>query len=118
MADVPLMTEFAQPFTSKPSDTSEQQIVSAGNISIDPVRFRVWRSGSLIDVSVVELRLLLEMVKSPEKIFSREELAQVCWQNKPNDIRGVDMHICIVRRKTRMKGKPDINATVIGLGYK
>ncbi len=53
-----------------------------------------------IDLTPIEFKLLAILAKSPEQVFSREELISLVRQETPNMVeRGIDSHISRLRKK-------------------
>jgi len=74
--------------------------------------------GEKIPLTVKEFKLLNTLISYPMKVFTREELLSIVWENKQYDIfdRTIDVHIKKLREKLDDYGK--CIKTVRGLGYK
>lgn len=73
-----------------------------------------------LDLTQKEFNLLLLMTRHPNKVFTREHLLDVIWENAyDRDERTVDTHIKNIREKIKMvsSGLNPIK-TVWGVGYK
>ncbi|HSC54855.1 MAG TPA: response regulator [Phnomibacter sp.] len=92
-----------------------QQPISIGEMTIDPVRFVVTRSGQDIVLAKKEFELLYLLVAKPGRVFLRHEILNNIWGT---DVivgdRTIDVHI----RKIRQKLDVDCITTVKGVGYK
>jgi len=65
-----------------------------------------------------EFDLLLTFVRSPKRVFNREQLLKQLWEDPfYGDERTVDAHIKKLRQKIEVIG-PQIIQTVWGVGYK
>jgi len=75
--------------------------------------------GQEITLSALEFDLLAALVRRPEVVFSREQLADLVWQDEfSGDLRLVDSHIYRLRAKLAEAGlDPGPIATVRGVGY-
>ncbi len=65
--------------------------------------------------------LIFEILfKYHNKVFSREELSQLIYDNNYGNIdtRGIDSHIYHIRKKTKLFESKEIIKTVRGIGYK
>lgn len=129
----------AEDFVSKPFDPLElkarvtaklkkaerigdkSQNLRVGDLNIDISKQKVWiQNGgqeTAVDLTSLELRLLLTMSRTPERVFSREHLLQEVWGSGLSVTdRTVDTHIGHLRKKLSVsQSKID---TVIGAGYR
>ncbi len=94
---------------------SAQQIITLGEMVIDPVRFVVSISGHEIILAKKEFELLYLLASRPGRVFLRNEILSNVWGT---DVivgdRTIDVHI----RKIRQKLNLDCITTVKGVGYK
>lgn len=92
-----------------------QKVLSMGDMTIDPVRFIVTRSGKDIVLAKKEFELLYLLAAKPGRVFLRNEILSNVWGT---DVivgdRTIDVHI----RKIRQKLDVDCITTVKGVGYK
>ena len=95
-------------------------MVSVRDLQIDAAGFRVTRSGSPVDLTATEFRLLLELARSPGRVLSREHLLQRVWgYDYLGDSRLVDMAIKRLRDKLADDARdPRYITTVRGAGYR
>ncbi len=87
-------------------------------IILDKDSLSVLIRGEKIPLTVKEFKLLNTLMSNPGKVFTREELLNIVWENKQYDIfdRTIDVHIKKLREKLYNYGK--CIKTVRGLGYK
>lgn len=65
----------------------------------------------------IEYRLLLQFCQSPDRIFSRQDLIDLCWGNQVNVLdRTVDSHLSALRKKIA-SAHLEIKS-IRGMGYK
>lgn len=104
------------PRSSLPRPASEL-VFRRADIEINVARVRVVRDGHVVNLSALQFRLLLQLMRAPDVVHSRENLIEECW---PHDVevqpRTVDIHIGHVRRALNRHG-PDIIRTVRSMGY-
>lgn len=101
----------------KTNDTDDNQIISLGNLQIDPVKRTILISGKAVDLRLKEFDLLLLLAKNPGHVFSRERLLEIVWgYDFAGETRTVDVHIAHLRHK--LDGMEANIATVWGIGYK
>jgi DNA-binding response OmpR family regulator len=97
------------------------QNLRIGDLNIDISKQKVWiQSGgeqTAVDLTSLELRLLLTMTRAPERVFTRDFLLQEVWGSGLSVTdRTVDTHIGHLRKKlSASASKID---TVIGTGYR
>jgi DNA-binding response OmpR family regulator len=94
-------------------------ILSFAGLELDTVKHRVTRDGRLIALTSWEYKLLLVLMSSPGKAFSREELLSQSYQNSEAVIdRVIDVHIGKLRQKIEDDpSRPCFILTVRGHGY-
>jgi len=100
---------------SRPSVTGDVLIYE--DIQLDQQQHRVTRDGVLIDLGPTEYRLLLTLMESPGRVWSRENLLDRVWGRTADvETRTVDVHIGRLRKVLRNGGGDPIR-TVRGFGY-
>jgi two-component system response regulator CpxR len=95
------------------------EVVSVGDIELDPATRTVRRSGELVDLTSVEFGLLEALLREAGRVVTRERLAASVLSRKfsPFD-RSIDMHVSKVRKKIGdTEGEPEHIKTVRGVGY-
>lgn len=101
---------------SKPEAISP--VLRAGDLELDRETFRVRRSGREVHLGPTEFRLLEFLMKSPGRVFSREQLLDGVWgRDVYVDERTVDVHIGRLRRALNRGRSRDPIRTVRGAGY-
>ena len=95
-------------------------VLSFGGLELNPDKRRVTRAGQLIPLTAWEYKLLLALMSSPGKAFSREELLSQCYLNSEAVIdRVIDVHIGKLRQKIEDDpAQPRFVLTVRGHGYR
>lgn len=90
--------------------------LSFGVIKIDLSRHRVLVESTKIDLTLKEFELLSLLLRSPRKVFTRQELLDKVWgQDFMGETRTVDVHIGTLRQKLGFAGS--YIKTVRGVGY-
>ena len=95
-------------------------VYQVGLLTIDLRRRSVTIDGTPVHLTPTEHRLLTTLASEPERVFSRDELAEVIWgYDSLGESRAVDVHIRRLRAKLEPFGDqaPPI-LTVRGFGYK
>ena len=97
------------------SKPEENQILTLGDLTIDPQQFIVIYKGENISLAKKEFELLYLLASKPGRVFLRNEILSQIWGA---DVivgdRTIDVHI----RKIRQKLGVDCITTVKGVGYK
>lgn len=86
---------------------------------VEQERYEIRYHGQALSLSRYEYRLLRVLVERPSRVYTREELLQLAWNEPENSFdRTVDTHIKTIRAKLRAV-KPDANPikTHRGIGY-
>ncbi len=93
-------------------------MLSFGDVSLDPTTHRVRRAGEQIHLGPTEFKLLRYFMERPSRIHSRDQLLDGVWGMEKNiDLRTVDVHIRRLRKAVNLPGLPDIIRTVRSAGY-
>ncbi|MCC6884143.1 MAG: two-component system response regulator CreB [Verrucomicrobiales bacterium] len=90
-----------------------------GPIEIDPDKMRVLVSGQALALSRYEFRILTVLLKHPGRVYTREQLMDLVWDEPEAAMeRTVDAHIKSLRAKLR-EAVPDFDPIVThrGTGY-
>lgn len=100
-------------------DTESEEIIRAGDLTIDPAARSVMRDGSEITLTLSEFEILAKLAKSPRRVFTRQELMDHLWKGTfYGDLRSVDVHVRHLRQKVEADpSNPVLIRTVRGVGY-
>lgn len=92
---------------------------SAALLHHDPVRKRMRCAGQWLDLTAHEYHLLLALLAHPGRVFSRDQLMEIAWEDPAAaSDRTVDAHIKALRAKLRVAAPgADPIETRRGLGY-
>ncbi len=94
------------------------EILTAGDITLDPVAHKVRRGAREVHLSPTEFRLLRHLMEHPGRVFSREQLLDAVWGlDSDIEIRTVDVHIRRLRKALNAAGEVDPIRTVRAAGY-
>lgn len=93
--------------------------ITRGFITLDTERRTAEVDGKVIDLTVKEFDLVELLMRSPGKVYSRENLLDLVWgYDYQGDIRTVDVHIRRLREKLeRHPATPECIITKWGVGY-
>lgn len=90
------------------------------DLVIDSLRHEVKKQGAVVSLTPNEYKLLMTMVKYPQKVFTREELIVLALGGEFDGFdRTIDSHIKNLRQKIETDTKdPKYIITVHGVGYR
>jgi two-component system response regulator MtrA len=97
-----------------------ERTIAVDDLVIDPAAFTVRRKGEEVQLTATEFRLLLELVRRPKQVFTRELLLELVWNyDYLGDSRLVDVAVQRLRAKIEADPKePKLIRTVRGVGYR
>lgn len=100
------------------ADTSVGEIAEYKNLIINLTNYSVTYNGSNVDMPPKEIELLYFLAKSPNQVFTREQLLDHIWGYEYiGDTRTVDVHVKRIREKINDCDEWALS-TVWGIGYK
>ena len=99
--------------------TPDFEIAKEG-LAINTVTHQVFNDGQELFLTLKEFELLEKLMKSPERVFTRDELLESIWgYDYVGETRTVDVHVRQLRKKIEKDDKnPEKIVTVRGMGYK
>jgi len=103
------------------TDTETHNVIVFPELTIDHDAHEVKAGGKKIQLTPKEYELLYYLAKSPDKVFTREQLLRDVWHYEFfGDLRTVDTHVKRLREKlNRASSKAaKMITTVWGVGYK
>ena len=101
------------------SDLARPVVLTAADLSLDPLSHRVTRAGAAVVLTPKEYAILEFLMRHADQVVTRARLASAVWQDE-TDASGnlVDVHISRVRRKIDRDGDVPLIHTVRGRGYR
>jgi two-component system phosphate regulon response regulator PhoB len=94
------------------------EVLTVGDLVLDPVAHRVKRGGAAIEIGPTEFRLLKHFMENPGRVFSRVQLQDAVWGREAEiELRTVDVHIRRLRKAINPPGTTDMIRTVRSAGY-
>ncbi len=89
-----------------------------GEIEVDLDKHKVSYKSAPIMLGPTEFRLLVTLMQSPERVYSRDQLLDLAWGVSADlETRTVDVHIGRLRQALDKAGAKGIIRTVRGFGY-
>jgi len=103
----------------KDKKQEQDKIIEQGDMKLDCEGRRVYIAGKEINLTAKEFEVLELMIKTPNKVYSREGLLKLIWgEDYPGDVRTVDVHIRRLREKIeKSPSEPKYVHTKWGVGY-
>jgi len=101
-----------------PEKKSEETVLTAGDVILDPARHVVRRGGEKISLTAKEFALLATLIQRPGQVFTRSVLLGTVWGG-PGGVHTntVDLHVHYLRKKLDRGDSPSRIRTVHGVGY-
>jgi two-component system response regulator MtrA len=100
--------------------TQAEGVIRVRDVEIDPAAFRVRKGEAEVALTATEFRLLLELARRTNQVFTREVLLQQVWSyDYLGDSRLVDVAVQRLRGKIEDDPRsPQLIRTVRGVGYR
>ena len=88
-------------FLSRAADAGVQidEPVSSGPLEVDLAAYTARLHGEELDLSPRQVELLALFVSEPGRVWSRDQLHELCWGD-PRPSRRVDVQLCRLRART------------------
>jgi DNA-binding response OmpR family regulator len=98
---------------------SPSNVLTIGNISLDPVQYRVKKNGKEISLLPKEFALLEFFMRNPDKVFSAEAILHRVWQTDEDSSTNA-FRSCLkrLRQKLELDAADKIIETIQGVGYR
>lgn len=102
------------------ASTERAETTDYRGVCIDTDRFEASVDGVVLDLTPVEFRLLALLIEAPGRVYSREKLLSVAYNDgRVVADRTIDSHIKNLRRKLRTSfGAQEVLHSIYGVGYK
>ncbi|OTG89025.1 heavy metal response regulator transcription factor [Acinetobacter sp. ANC 3813] len=97
----------------------EENQLEIANLKLDLIHHKVWRNQQPIELSKKEFNLLRFLLRHPNEIITRRQIASEVWQiNFDTDTNFIDVAVRRLRSKIDEGHNMKLIHTVRGLGYK
>ncbi|MBI2604525.1 MAG: response regulator transcription factor [Deltaproteobacteria bacterium] len=90
-------------------------VITCGNLQMHTDSLETRVAGKVVDVSVLEFKLLKFFVENRDRVLDREIILRAVWKDEPVNARTVDTHIFLLRKE--LKGADYHVSTIYGAGY-
>ena len=96
----------------------EGEVLTYGDLVLDPVAHEVHRGGRLIELSRTEFSLLELFMRHPRQVLTRSTIFENVWgYDFGPTSNALGVYMGYLRRKTEAGGEPRLLHTVRGVGY-
>ncbi|MDF2542297.1 MAG: response regulator transcription factor [Herbinix sp.] len=102
-------------------DNSTKHIIQLGNVRINTLDAKVYRSGQEVNLTALEYRLLLTFANNEGQVLTRNQLLEGIWDVAGDFVNDNTLTVYIKRIREKLEEDPQnptIIKTVRGLGYK
>jgi two-component system, OmpR family, response regulator MprA len=100
------------------SVTGGSQLVSYGDLSLDPQRRQAWRGERELGLTKTEFDLLELLLVNASIVVPRDTIYERIWGYEfETSSKSLDVYIGYLRRKTEADGEPRVIRTVRAVGY-
>ncbi|MEW5987341.1 MAG: response regulator transcription factor, partial [Chloroflexota bacterium] len=94
-------------------------VLQVGDLELDTVTREVRRDGRLVELSPRELAVLEFLMRHPNQVLTRTQIAEHVWNfDFYNESNVVDVYVGYLRRKIERPGAPPLLHTIRGVGYR
>ncbi len=113
-----LLAKVESHFRREDTLLSKKSIITQ-NILLDDTKKEIKINGFGLPLTPSEYLLFYTLLSNPKKLFSREELSCLIYENNLGEIdsRGIDSHISHIRKKIKLFDAIEYIKTVHGQGY-
>ena len=102
-------------------DKSSDEIIKSGDITIEPLKYKVYKQGKVVELTAIEYKLLLILIKNKGNAIERVTLLEKLWDIKGNFVDGNSLTVYIKRLREKIEDDiktPRYIETVRGIGYR
>ena len=100
---------------------SGTEVLEANGIKINTVERLVWKNGKLLELTLVEYKLLCLFLRNPNHLLSREMILDRMWDGNGNYVDDNTLSVYIRRLRNKIEDNPNqpkFLLTERGIGYK
>ena len=104
---------------SKKEENSNKII--SGDIIVELLKYKVYKKGEIIDLTTIEYKLLLLLIKNNGNVLERNLLLERLWDTDGNFVDGNALTVYIKRLREKVEDdikNPTYIETVRGIGYR
>ncbi len=102
----------------RPTALGKENVLESGRLSVDLSSRKVSLAGNNVHLGPTEFRLLVTLMRAPDRVFSRDRLLDLVWGMSADiNTRTVDVHVGRLRRALENDDRRQFIRTVRGGGY-
>ena len=101
-------------------EENNNRIIS-GDITVELLKYKVYKNESIIDLTTIEYKLLLLLIKNKGNVLERNLLLEKLWDTDGNFVDGNALTVYIKRLREKIEDdikNPTYIETVRGIGYR
>jgi len=103
----------------RPRVTRTADVRDFGSLVVDPSARDARLDGQVLDLTKIEFDILDLLTSSPRRTFSREQVLEAVWGDRPDDDHVLAVHLGNLRRKLgESASHPRFLRTMRGVGYR
>src|SRR3546814_18548246 len=101
------------------AEVDSNEVLRHGLVEVDVDARQVWVNDAERDLTRIEFDLLVELIRRPNRVWSRESLLRTVWGNEwSTDTHLVEVHVGNPRKKLGDHAGQVLTRTVRGMGYR
>ena len=96
-------------------------ILEANGIKMDTIERLVWKKGTLLELTLIEYKLLCLFMQNPNHLLTREMILDLLWDGNGNYVDDNTLSVYIRRLRSKIEDTPNMPAFLLterGFGYK
>ena len=96
-------------------------ILEANGIKIDTIERLVWKKGTLLELTLIEYKLLCLFMQNPNHLLTREMILDLLWDGNGIYVDDNTLSVYIRRLRSKIEDTPNMPAFLLterGFGYK
>ena len=104
-----------------PKKEENNNKIISGDITVELLKYRVYKNDKVIDLTTIEYKLLLLLIKNKGNVLERNLLLEKLWDTDGNFVDGNALTVYIKRLREKVEDdikNPEYIETVRGIGYR
>ena len=104
-----------------PKKEENNNKIISGDITVELLKYRVYKNDKVIDLTTIEYKLLLLLIKNKGNVLERNLLLEKIWDTDGNFVDGNALTVYIKRLREKVEDdikNPEYIETVRGIGYR
>lgn len=104
-----------------PKREEKSNKITSGDITVELLKYKVYKNNKAIDLTAIEYKLLLLLIKNNGNVLERNLLLERLWDTDGNFVDGNALTVYIKRLREKVEDDvkaPEYIETVRGIGYR